>query len=119
MRIITIATAGAVILWAGIAAAQQAAPAGDIANGKKHFLSDGCWQCHGLAGQGAASTGPHISRTALPYEAFLHQLRQPSSEMIPYEPEILPDKVAADIYAYLQSMPAPPDPKTLTLLTTP
>ncbi len=105
-----------VALLAGPAFAQDAAPAGDIKNGEKHFLSDGCYQCHGIGGNGAAATGPKLSRTALPYDAFLNQLRKPASEMAPYEAAIVPDKVAADIYAYLKSLPASPAAKDLPLL---
>ena len=31
--------------------AQQATPAGNAENGKKLFLRDGCWECHGYAGR--------------------------------------------------------------------
>ncbi len=97
-------------------AQQPSEPTGNVASGEKHFIADGCWQCHGVGGNGAALTGPRLSRTALPYDAFVHQLRQPASEMPPYEAAIVSDSVAADIYAYLKSLPASPDPKTLPLL---
>src|SRR6267142_1533167 len=39
----------------------DAAPSGNKENGKKLFLSDGCFECHGKEGQGAAqATGPRI-----------------------------------------------------------
>jgi mono/diheme cytochrome c family protein len=105
----------AAALAAGPAFAQDA-PKGDVAKGEKLFMADGCWQCHGIGGNGAALTGPKLSQTALPFDAFLHQLRQPASEMAPYEASIVSDAAAADIYAYLKSRPASPDLKDLPLL---
>jgi mono/diheme cytochrome c family protein len=105
--------AATIALIASPALAQQG---GDAKNGEKHFLSDGCYQCHGYAGQGATQTGPRISRTALTFDQFLNQLRHPANAMAPYEEPIMPEKTAADIYAYLKAMPEPPDPKSLQLL---
>lgn len=111
MRIFTIA---ATAFLASVTA--SFAQSADIENGKKHFNSDGCYQCHGYAGQGALLTGPRISRTTLTFEQFLNQLRKPASAMAPYEEPVMPEKTAADIYAYLKSMLEPPDPKSLSLL---
>jgi ubiquinol-cytochrome c reductase cytochrome c subunit len=99
------------------ACAQQAsAPAGNVDNGKKLYVEVGCYQCHGLAGQGAMMTGPRVSRTEFPFDGFLYQLRHPSSQMPPYEAAILSDQDAADLYAYLRLMPAPRDPNSIPLL---
>jgi ubiquinol-cytochrome c reductase cytochrome c subunit len=105
------------ILAAGPACAQQAsAPAGNAENGKKLYDQIGCYQCHGYAGQGAPMTGPRVSRTEFPFESFLVQLRQPSSQMPPYEAAVLSDQDAADLYAYLRQMPPPRDPNSIPLL---
>ncbi len=111
MKNVTIAAA-AIILSALPAFAQP----GDAKNGESHFKSDGCYMCHGYAGQGALATGPRISRTTLTYEQFLGQLRKPATAMPPYEEPIMPEKTAADIYAYIKAMPEPPNPKDLSLL---
>ena len=112
MRHIIIATAALVISVSPTLAQQK----GDAGNGGKLFIKDGCYQCHGYNGQGALMTGPAISRTALSFDQFLHQLRSPASEMAPYEAAVLPDSGAADIYAYHQGMPQSPNPKDLPLL---
>jgi len=106
----------ALALSAGPAPAQQASPAGGVANGERLYVEVGCYQCHGLAGQGALRTGPRASRTAYSYQGFLAQLRHPVSQMPPYEAAVLSDQDAADLYAYLQQMPAPRDPKSIPLL---
>ena len=117
MKIFAITLLAGLSLSASAALAQQAAPAGNIENGKKHFMSDGCWQCHGTLGNGANLTGPKLANTELPFEAFLMQLRQPSNDMPPYEAKIIPDQTVADIYAYMKSLPKSPDAKSLPLRT--
>jgi mono/diheme cytochrome c family protein len=114
MKYIISAFAG-LMLAVGPACAQQA-PAGNVANGKTLYSQVGCYQCHGLAGQGAMMTGPRVSRTEFPFESFLSQLRQPVNQMPPYEAAALSDQDAADIYAYLRQMPAPRDPNSIPLL---
>jgi ubiquinol-cytochrome c reductase cytochrome c subunit len=106
-----------VALAIGSASAQQApAPAGNIEHGKKLFQETGCYQCHGLAGQGAPMTGPRVSRTEFPFDGFVNQLRHPANQMPPYEAAVISDQDAADIYAYLRQMPAPPDVNSIPLL---
>jgi mono/diheme cytochrome c family protein len=100
-----------------IAAAQQAAaPAGNADHGKALYRETGCYQCHGLAGQGAIMTGPRVSRTELPFEGFLGQLRHPANQMPPYQAAVVSDRDAADIYAYLRQMPTPPTANSIPLL---
>ena len=99
------------------AVAQDAKPpAGDIKNGEKHYISYGCYQCHGVGGLGAALTGPRLARTEFPFEAFKNQLRHPVSDMPPYEVAIVPDQVVADIYAYVTSLSASRPAQDIPLL---
>ena len=102
------------LLFAVSALAQT--KAGDSANGKTLFVKNGCYQCHGRAGQGAQMTGPRVSRTEFPFESFLFQLRHPMAQMPPYEAAVLSDQDAADLYAYLRQMPGPRDPNSILLL---
>jgi mono/diheme cytochrome c family protein len=102
MRLLTLAL-GALLLAGSAAFAQDAAPQGSVDNGKKLFTATGCYQCHGLAGQGAPGYAPRIAPKLLPYQAFLAQLRHPRSEMPPYEAAIVSDQQVADIYAYLKT----------------
>ena len=84
-----------------------AQPKGDAANGRKVYLADGCYQCHGRVGQGGLMTGaaPILAQTKLPYAAYKRQLRNPINDMPPYPEKLLSEQEAADIYAYLQSLP--------------
>jgi mono/diheme cytochrome c family protein len=105
-------------LFAATAAAAQETPKGDAAKGKAAFVKHGCWQCHGFEGQGsvASSGGKVLTRTELPVEGLIAFVRGTNRAMPPYSEKILPDGDLADIYAYLQSVPKPPDPKTIKLL---
>jgi len=87
----------------GPALAQDAAPKGDAVHGKKLYVADGCWQCHGYQGQGGAA--PKLAPTPLPYEALYRQLRKPRARMPVYTHVTTPDQDVADMYAYLQSIP--------------
>jgi mono/diheme cytochrome c family protein len=103
-----------------IARAQQssdAPPAGNAENGKKLFMSDGCYECHGRQGQGAAQTGAaRIGPPQLSFEGFQSYVRKPAIQMPPYTSKALPDQDLADIYAYLKSIPMPPKGKDIPLL---
>ena len=102
-------------LLAAAAALAQQAPAGSADRGKQIYMTVGCWQCHGFGGQGGQGTGPRIADT--PFEAVMTQLRHPGGEMPAYEPVILSDQAAADIYAYLQTQPKVAAVKDIPLLT--
>lgn len=105
----------AVVAAAALAAAalapawSQQAPTGDAANGKKMYLADGCFECHGRVGEGGAMNGPApiLAQTKLPFEAFKEQLRNPVNDMPPYPDAILSDKDLTDMFAYLRSLPGP------------
>jgi len=79
-----------------------AAPKGTAAAGKANFEAN-CAQCHGPNGQGGQTLAPRISQTALPFGAFIHQVRQPANQMQPFPPTALSDQQIADIFAYLRS----------------
>ena len=82
---------------------------------KRAFMKAGCWQCHGTVGQGAV-TGPRLAPDPMPYETFAAFVRTSSRAMPPYREKVLSEADLADIYAYLQSVPRPPEVKSLPLL---
>ena len=112
-----IATAGLLTLIASGAWAADM-PKGDAAKGKQLFLTRGCSYCHGTVGQGGGGRtgGLRIVNMGLAFPAFLNQLRQPVNEMPPYVASALPDSDVADIFAYVASLPPPPDVKTIPIL---
>jgi len=111
-------TAFAVAALASTMAWAQDAPQGDAANGKRIYLADGCFTCHGRSGQGGAYTGPApiLAHTALPFDGFKGELRNPANDMPAYSEAVLSDKDIADIYAFVESLPGPRSPKDIPIL---
>ncbi len=96
----------------------QDAPKGDAAKGKQLWLTDGCFYCHGTVGQGGGgrAAGLRIASQPIPFGAFINQVRQPANEMPVYVEKVLSDQDVADIFAYIQSLPPPPDLKSIRIL---
>jgi mono/diheme cytochrome c family protein len=120
LKRIAVTTIAVAILGAGagsIAAAQDA-PQGNTADGKRVYLADGCFTCHGRSGQGGAYNGPApiLAHTALPFDGFKGQVRNPSDDMPAYSDAVLSDKDMADIYAFVQSLPGPGLAKDIAIL---
>ncbi len=99
------------------ASQSDATPAGNAQKGKKIFVSDGCYECHGREGQGATQTGaPRIGPPPVPFEVFQSFVRKPINNMPPYTEKVVSDQDLADIYAFLKSIPMPPKGKDIPLL---
>jgi mono/diheme cytochrome c family protein len=97
---------------------QPTAPAsstGNADNGKKLFLRDGCWECHGYAGQGGRD-GARLAETALTAGQFTRYIRRPAGAMPAYIEKVLSDAEAADIWAYVKTMTGPKTAKDVPLL---
>jgi ubiquinol-cytochrome c reductase cytochrome c subunit len=91
---------------------QNAGPRGSAENGKKLFVSIGCYECHGFAAHGPGGDsllgGPRIAPHPIAFPAFSKYLRQPKGQMPPYTQKIASDQDVADIYAWLLTIPDPP-----------
>lgn len=100
------------------ARADDTAPPGDPENGKRLYLADGCFECHGRAGQGGRFNypAPALAQIALPLDSFIAFLREAPNDMPSFSAEVLPDKDATDIHAFLQSLPGPKPAKDFPLL---
>jgi ubiquinol-cytochrome c reductase cytochrome c subunit len=93
-----------------------AAPAGDAENGRKLYVSYGCYQCHGYEAQGSSATGPRLGPRPIPLTAFSRYVRQPTAQMPPYTSKVVSDSDLAHIYAFLQTRSAPPPVQSIPLL---
>jgi mono/diheme cytochrome c family protein len=116
-----VAVAAVLFLMSPASRAQQSptgtAPGGNVQNGKKYFTSNGCYECHGLQGQGATQTGgARIGPPMLSLESFMSYVRHPANQMPPYTSKAISDQDLTDIYAYLKSIPLPPKGKDIPLL---
>ena len=126
LRFALAATAGVLILEHSSAVAQEraaqpalesTAPAGNVDSGKKLFVSAGCALCHNGEGQGGGP-GPRLAPNPnmLAFKVFVQRARVPVNSMPPYTTKVLSDQQLADIYAFLQTIPKPPDVSTIPLL---
>lgn len=85
----------------------NAAPAGSAEDGRKLFIADGCYQCHGYEAQGSSATGPRLGPKPIAFATFTRYVRAPSGQMPPYTAKVVSDADLANIYAFLQSRPEP------------
>jgi mono/diheme cytochrome c family protein len=79
----------------------------NVENGRRNFNKYGCYECHGLEGQGSIVTGPRLGPDPIPLESFTFYVRKPAGQMPPYTDKVLSDNELAEIYAFLQSVERP------------
>jgi mono/diheme cytochrome c family protein len=111
-RLFLLASFAAVTLLSGY----SQTPAGDSANGKRLFVRDGCYECHGYAGQGGAA-GARIAAIALNPQGLIRYVRAPGGQMPAYTDKVISDQELTDIHAYLQTMPKAKPAKDIPLLS--
>ena len=117
---LSLALAALMIASSIVLAAQNPAPAsaprGNAENGRMLFAKFGCYECHGREAQGSTATGPRLGPNPIAYNRFIAYIRKPAGEMPPYTAKVVTEQQAADIYAFLQSLPRPPAAETIPLL---
>ena len=110
-----VAAVSTVGLFAAGAAAQTTG--GDAEAGRRLFMSNGCYACHGTVGQGGErSGGPRLAPDPYPYEAIRAIVRHPPEAMPRFDPEYLTDEQLQSIHAYLASIPKGPGAKDVPQL---
>ena len=103
------------LLVAATAMLRAGTPEGNAENGKRLFLRDGCYECHGYAGQGGRD-GARIARIGLDAKAMILYVRRPAGAMPAFSEKVISDQELTDIHAYLQTLPAPKAAKDIPLL---
>jgi mono/diheme cytochrome c family protein len=98
------------LLVPGLLAAQE----GNVQNGKRLYLKDGCYECHGYAGQGGA--GARLAPRVLSAANLIKYVRHPAGSMPPYTNRVVSDAELTDIRAFLASLPEPPPLKSIPIL---
>jgi len=93
----------------------QAKVSGNADNGKRLFVADGCYECHGYAGQGGRD-GARIAATPLNLAGFIRYVRRPSGSMPAFTEKVLRERDLTDIHAYLKAFPAAKPAKDIPLL---
>lgn len=78
------------------------APKGNSTNGKRWYMMNNCFACHGLNGDDGK--GPEIRGINISYRSFISTVRDANSPIMPKYPESkIPDQEVADIFAWLQA----------------
>ena len=84
---------------------------GDPDAGREHYLTFGCYACHGFTGE-TGSTNTQLNPPRFPQVAFITYVRNPPQisggpfAMPAYGGDDVTDQVLADIYAWLESLPS-------------
>ena len=96
--------------------ARAQAAAGNAESGKRLYVKNGCYQCHGYSGQGGAA-GPKLAPRPIPMVALIAYVRHPPPGGMPvYSAKVMKDAELADVWAYLKSIPDSPAAKDVPLL---
>ena len=119
MRVGVLLFAGSMGLASAAAHAADSlgAPPGNAERGKKIYMQQLCYTCHGTVGQGGErGAGPKIAPNPWPYAAFVQQVRKPRLLMVPYSEKNLAEQDLIDLYHYVLSIKAGPAAKDVPLL---
>ena len=86
-------------------------------NGQRFYSAFGCYECHGLQGQGSTQTGgPRIGPPQIPFSGFVAYVREPANQMPPYTSKAVSEAQLADIFVFLQTRPQALPSKSIPLL---
>ena len=103
-----------VALGCAVAAAQTKTAGAE--NGKRLYLKNGCYQCHGQSGQGGLA-GARLAQTKLAQAAFVAYVRNPApGGMPPYRAQVMMDQELADVWTYIKTFPEAAPAKSIPLL---
>jgi ubiquinol-cytochrome c reductase cytochrome c subunit len=114
--VIPVVTLATRVKTSGQAAKTQNSTTADTVTGRRNFQKFGCYECHGLEGQGSIVTGPRLAPDPIPLDSLIAYVRQPTGQMPPYTEKALPDRDIAAIYAFLRSIQPPSPVATIPIL---
>lgn len=103
----------AALLLTALVLAQD--PAGNPEAGKRLYMKNGCYQCHGTVGQGTIA-GARIGPPPLSAQGLIHYVRRPAGQMPAFTEKVMSDQELTDVYAFLKTIPPPKPSKDIPLL---
>ncbi len=101
------------MLLAAVVRAQDAA--GNAEAGKRVYMKNSCYQCHGTVGQGTVA-GARIGPPPLSMQGLIRYVRRPAGQMPAFTEKVMSDRELTDVYAYLKTIPPPKPSKDIPLL---
>ena len=104
----------AMLVLASAALAQDAA--GNVENGRRIFMKNGCFECHGTVGQGTIA-GARIGPPPLNVQGLIRYVRRPAGQMPAFTEKVMSDQELSDVYSYLKTIPPAKPAKDIALLS--
>ena len=105
----------ALSLVASVQTKSGGAPQGNAENGKRIYVKNGCYQCHGYDAHGG--TGPKLAPNPLAFPAFAAYIRHPPAGGMPvYSTKVMSDAELTDVWSYLKSVAESRPAKDIPLL---
>jgi ubiquinol-cytochrome c reductase cytochrome c subunit len=101
------------LLVAALVWAQDSA--GNAEAGKRLYMRNGCYQCHGTVGQGTIA-GARIGPPPLNAQGLIRYVRRPAGQMPAFTEKVMSDRELSDVYAFLKTIPPPKPSKDIPLL---
>jgi ubiquinol-cytochrome c reductase cytochrome c subunit len=99
-----------------VKAEQRPISPSDIAQGRAIYVAQGCYLCHGLAGQGSIYSGPALVPLSLDDDGFRKMLRSPVGAMPRYSEAALPSQTIFLLETYVRALPPGPPAAKIPLL---
>ncbi len=91
--------------------------ADEVEAGRRLYMNNGCYSCHGTVGQGGERSGaPRLAPEPYPFEAFKALVRQPREAMPRLDPRYVNDEQLQAIHRYLASIAKGPAAKDIPQL---
>ena len=103
----------AALLLAALVRAQDSG--GNPEAGKRVYMKNGCYQCHGTVGQGTIA-GARIGPPPLSTQGLIRYVRRPAGQMPAFTEKVMSDRELTDVYAFLKTIPPPKPSKDIPLL---
>lgn len=113
-HLVTLVAAASCIAWSNSSYADAGA---QIDAGRALYMQKGCYECHGIFGQGSITTGPALAPHPIPLPAMQAYVHDPKGQMPVFSRKILSDDEISRIHAYLASIPPNPSADTIALLS--
>lgn len=99
------------------AAPSLAQTANEVEAGRRLYMVNGCYSCHGTVGQGGERSGaPRLAPEPYPFEAFKLLVRQPREAMPRLDPRFVNDEELLAMHRYLASIAKGPAAKDIAQL---
>jgi mono/diheme cytochrome c family protein len=92
---------------------QTAPPSGNATQGKELYVKYSCYACHGY--EGHTGPGTRLVPMRMNFAAFSAYIKNPR-QMPPYTAKVLSDAQAADLWAFIKSIPESPAADRIPLL---